>query len=178
MVLCITHRSSANSQTSAVRKLSAHQKYLKRRLKELGSLASPTSPLPPDLSAFDESIKALFWSMVFVCDLPRWQRTFSMLLPDRQTKIKNEFTVRHFEDFCVECNKTTASPARLAAKAQTDLVTAHIFDWLTTWCGFIDWSHIHRALRNLRVEIKSLEKEIEQSSLLYWKDTSYPLPMH
>lgn len=140
-------------------------KESKKKAQGSGSLASSTSPLLPDLSAFDESIKALgAWFLSATSPVSK-ERTFSMLLPDRHTKIKKEFTVRHFEDFCVECNKTTVTPAGLAAKAQTDLVTAHIFDWLTTWCGFIDWSHIHRALRTLKVEIRSLETEIEQSSL-------------
>lgn len=125
----------------------------------------PAITVLPDLSAFDESIKALGAWFLHTTAPDGKERTFSMLVPDRQVKIKNEFSIRNFEDFCVMCHNSTTTPVGLEAHAQANVATANIFDWLTTWCGFTDWTHIHRTLRNLKIEIKSLEHEIEQSSV-------------
>jgi hypothetical protein len=127
--------------------------------------AKPASTVLRDLSSLDESIKALgeWFSQTTVSDGKA--RTFSILVPDRQVKIKNEFSIRNFEEFCVLCNNKTVTPVGLEVHAQSNVAVAHIYDWLTTWCGFTNWAHIHRALQNLKVEVKSLESEIERSTL-------------
>ena len=135
------------------------------KTKSAGAAASTSAPPKlPDLSAFDESITALgkWFSPATVSDGK--VRAFTIQVPDRQVKIKHEFEMRSFEEFCALCNLSTTTPSGLEAYAQKNSAAAHIFDWLTTWCGFTDWTHIHRALRNLKVEIKSLEHEIKQSA--------------
>lgn len=134
--------------------------------KSTGTAASATTPLTlPELSAFDKSIAALgqWFSPATLADGK--VRTFTMQVPDRRVKIKHELEMRNFEELCALCNLSTTTPSGLAVHAQTNAATAHIFDWLTTWCGFTDWTHIHKALRNLKVEVKSLEHEIEQSAV-------------
>ena len=124
---------------------------------------APT-PVPRDLSAFDKSIAALAQWFLPTTVTDGKVRTFTVQVPDRKVKIKHEFEMRNFEEFCALCNLSVTTPAGLKAHAQTNLAAAHIFDWLTTWCGFTDWEHVHKALRNLRVEVKSLEAEIEQAA--------------
>lgn len=118
----------------------------------------------PDLSAFDKSIAALAeW---FSPEVVRHGkvRAFTAQLPDRKVQIKHEFDVRNFEEFCTLCNNKTTTPQGLVEHAQKNASSRHIYDWLTTWCGFSDWEHIHDAMRNLRVEVRSLEQEIEQTA--------------
>nr|WP_314545715.1 ABC-three component system protein [uncultured Massilia sp.] len=122
------------------------------------------SPELRDRSAFDESIAALANWFLPTTLTDGKVRIFTVQVPDRQVKIKHEFEMRNFEEFCALCNLSATTPAGLNAHAQMNPVAARIFDWLTTWCGFNDWEHIHKALRNLRVEIKALEPEIEQAA--------------
>lgn len=127
--------------------------------------SAPASPVLRDRSAFDESIAALADWFLPTTLTDGKDRIFTVQVPDRQVKIKNEFSMRSFEEFCSLCNLPNTTPAGLEAHALIDATSAHIYDWLITWCGFNDWAHIHEALRHLKVEIKSLESEIEQSSL-------------
>lgn len=133
--------------------------------KVVNAKASPIAPPKlPDLSAFDNSILALakWFSSATISDGK--VRSFTIQVPDRKINIKKELEIRHFEDFCDLCRLSTTTPNGLESHAQTNLAAGHIYDWLTTWCGFTDWTHIHRALRNLKVEIKSLESEIQKSA--------------
>lgn len=145
------------------------------RGKKVGAAASSSAPPKlPDLSAFDESISALgkWFSSATVSDGK--VRTFTIQVPDRQVKIKQEFEMRNFEEFCALCNLVTTTPNGLEDHARTNSAATHIYDWLTTWCGFTDWTHIHKALRNLKVEIKSLENEIKQSAESILERYFYP----
>jgi hypothetical protein len=136
----------------------------RRKVGDLTTTAPP-APVLRDLSAFDDSIAALAKWFLPTTVTDGKVRMFTVQVPDRQVKIKHEFTVRSFEEFCALCNLPNTTPAGLEAHALIDAASAHIYDWLTTWCGFTDWTHIHAALGNLKVEIKSLEIEIEQSAL-------------
>lgn len=144
--------------------------------KKQGDPAASTAPTPllRDRSAFDESIAALAQWFLPTTVTDGKVRTFTVQVPDRQVKIKHEFEMRNFEEFCALCNLPTTTPTGLEARAQNDATAAHIFDWLTTWCGFTDWVHIHTALRNLKVEVKSLENEIEQLALSILDRHFYP----
>ncbi|WP_426117450.1 hypothetical protein [Massilia sp. PWRC2] len=135
-----------------------------RKKKDDPATAAAPLPVLRDRSAFDESIAALAQWFLPTTVTDGKVRTFTALVPDRQVKIKHEFEMRSFEEFCALCNLSATTPAGLKAHAQMNLAAAHIFDWLTTWCGFIDWEHIYKALRNLRVDVKSLEPAIEQAA--------------
>ncbi|WP_238085393.1 MULTISPECIES: ABC-three component system protein [Pseudescherichia] len=126
--------------------------------------SSVVSPKLPDLSAFDNSMLALgkWFSSATISDGK--VRTFTIVVPDRKIKIKQELEIRHFEDFCALCRLSTTTPDGLESHAQSNLAAGHIFEWLTTWCEFTDWTHIHKTLCNLNVKIKSLENEIQQSA--------------
>jgi hypothetical protein len=127
--------------------------------------AAMALPVLRDRSAFDESIAALARWFLPTTVTDGKVRAFTVQVPDRQVKIKHEFEMRRFEEFCALCSLPTTTPNGLQSRAQIDATAAHIFDWLTTWCDFTDWTHIHTALRNLKVEVKSLEDEIRQSAL-------------
>lgn len=143
--------------------------------KTKGSATSASaSPVLRDRSAFDESIAALADWFLPTTVTDGKVRTFTVQVPDRQVKIKHEFEMRSFEEFCVLCNHPTTTPSGLEAHAQKNTIASHIFDWLKSWCGFTDWAHIHRALRNLKVEVKSLEHEIEQSALSMLEKHFFP----
>lgn len=136
-----------------------------KKKKDDPATSTVPSPVLRDRSAFDESIAALAEWFLPTTVTDGKVRTFIVQVPDRQVKIKHEFEMRSFEEFCALCNLPTTIPSGLEAHAKINSKAAHIFDWLTTWCGFTDWAHIHAALRNLKVEVKSLEHEIEQSAL-------------
>lgn len=135
--------------------------------KKTGDTATSAAPSPVlrERSAFDESIAALAQWFLPTTVTDGKVRTFTVQVPDRKVKIKHEFEMRSFEEFCALCSLPTTTPTGLEARAQTDATAAHIFDWLRTWCGFTNWTHVHTALRNLKVEVKSLEDEIKQSAL-------------
>lgn len=159
------HHTQVKRQVTDFSKDKAKRAFKTARNKKTSTTASPIpSPKLPDLSAFDDSMSALgqWFSSASVPD--NKVRIFTILVPDRQIKIKQEFDIRQFEEFCALCKLSTVTPEGLKSYAQTNMAAVHIFDWLTTWCGYTDWAHIHRALRNLNVEIKSLESEIQKSA--------------
>ena len=143
----------------------AKRDYKKSRKKKDYPASTAPTPELRERSAFDESIAALAQWFLPTTLTGGKVRVFTLQVPDRQVKIKHEFEMRSFEEFCALCNLPTTTPTGLETRAQNDSAAAHIFDWLTTWCGFTDWVHIYTALRNLKVEVKSLEDEIKQSSL-------------
>lgn len=148
------------------------------RRKKVATAASATTTQPtlPELSAFDKAITALGQWFSSATPADGKTRTFTVQVPDRRVKIKHEFEMRNFEEFCVLCSLSTSTPSGLEMHAQANTAAAHIFDWLTTWCGFSDWGHIHKTLRNLKVEVISLEQEIEQATISMLDKYFFPAP--
>ena len=118
-----------------------------------------------DLSAFDESLAELAtWvsSNDPATAIP--PREFRFELPDNGLLIKAGYSIRNFNALCELCNKPTTTPASLAMFASTDTAAANGYDWLTSWCGFTDWTHILKAFKYLRATQTGDEQDIKRLS--------------
>jgi hypothetical protein len=117
-----------------------------------------------DLSPFDESIAAL---ADWFSSLPATNaaaRSFLILVPDLNVRFKKELTMAKLEELCVACRNPLVTIEGLEKLATSDGATAHLFDWLTTWCRFKDWTHIFSALKYLKLEMRGLEEQIDSEA--------------
>ena len=84
--------------------------------KKTGDPATSAAPSPVlrERSAFDESIAALAQWFLPTTVTDGKVRTFTVQVPDRKVKIKHEFEMRSFEEFCALCSLPTTTPTGLA----------------------------------------------------------------
>ena len=89
------------------------------------------------------------------------ERKFSLKIPHPQIDIKKGLPIRHFVELCDACHVQGATSQGLASRAQGDQPTQHLFQWLTTWCGFTDWDHIFAVLSRLKIFISRNENDLD-----------------
>lgn len=138
----------------------------KRGFKKQPKAAVAASPTLVPLSALDETMRALadWFRSPKVTGGP--QRRFTVAVPSLQVLVKKEFALKHFCNFCIECNNPQVTATALELRAANDALTSHIFDWLTTWCDYTDWEHILRALKHVEVTEHALEAQLHGRATL------------
>lgn len=76
-------------------------------------------------------------------------REFRLTLVGLHLQIKDNFSVNHLEEVCDLCRQTGLSIEELAKRQDGPTTRAYL--WLTTWCGFEDWSQIRNVLRRVKI---------------------------
>ncbi len=117
--------------------------------------------VPRDLSPLDEALKSLGQrirkNQSGSIDL---QSEFCLELPESSTKIKEGLEVRDLRNLEAQI-KSVTTPYDLIVLAGKDPNANNIYLWLTTWCDFIDWEHIFKALKILKIKMSGLETDID-----------------
>ena len=118
-----------------------------------------------DLSPLDESILSLAeWARKYYPEPPNPICNFFIVLPVNNIKIKKEFTIRNFAQFCnIEIN-SLSNVRGIESLAEENSHVRYIYDWLTTWCGFADWDHILHAIKHLKILITGNEEEFNSQT--------------
>lgn len=71
-------------------------------------------------------------------------RIFKLTLLGAHLHIKDKLTVNHLDELCELCRQNGLSVQELANRK--DGPTQSAYKWLTTWCGFNNWSHVRDVL--------------------------------
>jgi len=108
------------------------------------------------LSPLDKSLE----SLGKIISLENLQNEFWLEVPGDLIEIKKELEIRHLRKFCEDQIKSVTMPSDLISLASIDKNVETIYLWLTTWCGFVDWNHILKALRILRIRTSGMESDI------------------
>lgn len=117
----------------------------------------PRKGVPRDLSVADKAFQSLGRRM----GVGYLKDEFWITLPEGSTQIKEGLEIRHLRKLCEEQIKSVTTAADLIELEQKDPNVHNIYLWLTTWCNFVDWEHILKALRVLRVKTTEFEEEIK-----------------
>lgn len=122
-----------------------------------------------DLSPLDQSMKSLAeWTKnTTTSDITR---QFTLVLPIDSTQIKDSLQTRHFQILCFTTIKEITTVTGLQELAKVDKTIEYCFLWLTTWCGFLDWNHILRSLKLLKLKLVGLESDINDNTLVKLSD--------
>lgn len=114
-----------------------------------------------DLSPFDEAIKSIGeYISKNKADSKDLKNEFWLELPEGSIKIKVGLEIRHLKNLCEIQIKSVTTPNDLKELAEKDLNVMNIYLWLTTWCDFVDWEHILKALKILKMKESGLENDI------------------
>ncbi|WP_299762385.1 ABC-three component system protein [uncultured Pontibacter sp.] len=114
-----------------------------------------------DLSPFDEAIRSLaLWVKENNLSTNTIKRKFWIELPESSIKIKDALEIRHLRDLCKQVKEVTTATGleQLASQEQS---VKNCYDWLKSWCDFVDWDHILKALKVLTIRLSGLEEDIE-----------------
>lgn len=88
------------------------------------------------------------------------KRFFNLILMGGNLEIKKELRVSHLEELCKACGQDGI--ASNALENRDDGPTTQAYNWLTTWCGFSDWTHIINALSRFKVTCVGNDEYVEQ----------------
>lgn len=114
-----------------------------------------------DLSPFDEAIKSIGeYISKSKADSKYSKNEFWLELPEGSTQIKKGLEVRHLKNFCDIYIKSVTTANDLKELAEKDRNVKNIYIWLTTWCDFVDWEHILKVMKILKIKESGLEKDI------------------
>lgn len=86
-------------------------------------------------------------------------------LPNGLIQIKKNLEIRHLGELCETQIKSITTPADLLELSNYDSNVKNIYIWLTTWCDFVDWEHILKALRLLRINYSGLAPDINRRAI-------------
>jgi len=121
-----------------------------------------------DLSPFDDTLKNLAdWLVNNNPSTMNPTRTFEIYLPDYATNIKSGLKINDFRILCEEYIKSTSTAAGLSELQSHQDSVNQCFQWLKTWCGFEDWDHILKALKNLKIKIVGSKSQLDENSKLF-----------
>ncbi|MEN5232422.1 ABC-three component system protein [Sphingobacterium faecium] len=124
-----------------------------------------------DLSPLDETMKSLadwFKGVDILTMSPK--REFWIELPELNTKIKNELTIKNLCDLCGYIKPAVTTKEGLERLAIADKNVKNCYEWLTTWCDFENWEHILKVLQFLRIKNSGLEEQINSNAESKLKD--------
>lgn len=76
-------------------------------------------------------------------------REFKLILVGANLIIKEDVTVNHLDEVCSICRQNGLDLNELANRQ--DGPTTRVYLWLTTWCGFKDWSQVRDVLRRVQI---------------------------
>lgn len=127
--------------------------------------------VPKDGSAGTEPansvIDSAFASLAKHADLGTFEslpdRQFQLTLLGAHLKIKDDLTVNHLDELCKLCRRDGIDLYELTNRQ--DGPTKRAYLWLTTWCGFKDWSQIRDTLRRVKIVCVGNEATLEQRSI-------------
>jgi hypothetical protein len=143
--------------------------YLKSYKPKAGSMAAAnaTPGAPPDStidSELDKAMKSLSAWNLNPQSKQQPTRVFSLILLGLEVNIKgksnNFITANHLHEFCRLCKQDGLDLAALSNRADTP--TQNVYKWLTTWCGFTDWDHVHQTMRALTIHAVGSEENLEE----------------
>ena len=112
-----------------------------------------------DLSPFDEAIKSL--GEYISKNKLGSKNKFWIELPEGSIQVKKGLKIRHLKYFCDNQIKSVTTPDDLKALEGIDNQVKSIYMWLTTWCDFVDWGHILKALKILEIRSSGSERDIK-----------------
>ncbi|MCR1973814.1 hypothetical protein NSA52_06660 [Clostridium sporogenes] len=112
-----------------------------------------------ELSPFDEAIKSL--GEYISKDKLGSQNKFWLELPEGSIQIKKGLEIRHLKNLCEVEIRSVTTPNDLKALEKINLQVKNIYMWLTTWCDFVDWDHILKALKILEIRGSGSENDIK-----------------
>ena len=108
-----------------------------------------SSPISPTNSVLDSA----FSSLARIAKAGKLDespnREFRLTLVGLHLQIKDNFSVNHLEEVCDLCSQKGLSVEELAKRQDGPTTRAYL--WLTTWCGFEDWSQIRNVLRRVKI---------------------------
>lgn len=90
-------------------------------------------------------------------------RQFQLVLPGGDLEIKHDLKVNHLDEVLKLCRQDGIDPAGLANRK--DCPTQRTYLWLTTWCGFIDWTQIRDTLRRVTIVYLGNEATLQQRAI-------------
>lgn len=91
------------------------------------------------------------------------ERRFQLTLLGAHLSIKDKLTVNHLDELCKLCRQIGLNPDDLAKRVDGPTTRAHL--WLTTWCGFEDWTQIIDTLKRVTVVCMGNDATLQQRSV-------------
>ncbi|HDS1743922.1 MULTISPECIES: ABC-three component system protein [Pseudomonas] len=87
-------------------------------------------------------------------------RLFQLTLVGAELKIKDGLTINHLDELCKICRQDGLDLTELANRK--DGPTERVYTWLTTWCGFENWTQISDTLRRVTIVCIGNDAALEQ----------------
>jgi hypothetical protein len=87
-------------------------------------------------------------------------RLFQLTLVGAELKIKDGLTINHLDELCKICRQDGLNLTELANRK--DGPTQRVYSWLTTWCGFENWTQICNTLRRVTIVCVGNDAALEQ----------------
>lgn len=117
-----------------------------------------------DLSVVDKAFRSLaHWTrQADAATLNTRQFVFSV--PGLGLHLKRELTLSHLEELCTLCKQHGINIDAL--ENRNDGPTTRIFQWLTTWCGFDNWTHIRKALQLVTIRLNGSDDDLKARALV------------
>lgn len=91
------------------------------------------------------------------------ERRFQLTLVGANLQIKSDLTVNHLDELCKLCRQAGLNPDELAQRVDGPTTRAYV--WLTTWCGFENWTQIIDTLKRVSVVCVGNDASLEQRSI-------------
>jgi hypothetical protein len=88
------------------------------------------------------------------------ERLFQLTLVGAELKIKDGLTINHLDELCKICRQDGLDLTELANRK--DGPTERVYSWLTTWCGFENWTQICNTLRRVTIVCVGNDAALEQ----------------
>jgi hypothetical protein len=116
---------------------------------------------PRRLSPLDETLKSLGKRINTGESCSKGlQKEFWLEVPEGSILIKDGLEIRNLRNFCQNTIKDITTADDMIALAHIDSNTNNIYKWLSTWCDFLDWEHILKAFKILKIKTSGLEEDI------------------
>ena len=91
-------------------------------------------------------------------------RRFFLVLPRNiDIPVKANLTLPQVNELTRRCHKIGQRSEEFIAEAGSPGLTQNLQNWLFTWCGFLDWEHIIRALNSLTILFVGTEVDIHEA---------------
>jgi len=138
---------------------SLHHVQVKRQATAFSNTAIKRPNADSRMSELDETLASLADWAGAAANLTS-TRTFEIALLTPTVEVKKDLPIRWLEHICNDCSKTGVDCDELAKR--TDGPTLKVFEWLTSWCRFKDWSHVVSALSRVSVSYPGNETNLRE----------------
>ena len=85
-------------------------------------------------------------------------------LVSSQVRVKRTLYAKDLRDLATECNKPGVVAARLQNLTQEQRYQ-DLYTWLTSWCDYRDWDHIHAVFSKLEVNTMEDESQLKAGAV-------------